>query len=156
MVKITKVDKRLVHEWVTFVWTNSLRTDCILVVNDEIAADKIWATTLRLAASTGIKSSTKLVVDVIVLLDETEIGKYRVSVIMDDTDNAPKLVGHVKGVDHINPGNMKKTEGHRTIINSLAIDDHDVRSIRVMTQAGAMVECRAVPADKETDAVTLV
>ena len=55
MIKITRVDERLVHGQVAFAWTNSLGADCILVVNDEAAADKIRATTLKLAAPAGIK-----------------------------------------------------------------------------------------------------
>ena len=55
-----------------------------------------------------------------------------------------------------NLGNMKKTESRRIITNSLAVDDHDVQNIRAMAQAGAVVECRAVPTDKETDAMTLI
>lgn len=54
MIKITRVDERLVHGQVAFAWTNSLGADCILVVNDEAAADKIRATTLKLAAPAGI------------------------------------------------------------------------------------------------------
>ena len=77
-------------------------------------------------------------------------------VIVGNTDDALKLVENVKGVDHINLGNMKKTESRRIITNSLAVDDHDVRNIRAMAQAGAVVECRAVPTDKETDAMTLI
>ena len=140
MIKITRVDERLVHGQVAFAWTNSLGADCILVVNDEAAADKIRATTLKLAAPAGIKFSIK----------------YKVFVIVGNTDDALKLVENVKGVDHINLGNMKKTEGRRIITNSLAVDDHDVRNIRAMAQAGAVVECRAVPTDKETDAMTLI
>ena len=37
MIKITRVDERLVHGQVAFAWTNSLGADCILVVNDEAA-----------------------------------------------------------------------------------------------------------------------
>ena len=44
MIKITRVDERLVHGQVAFAWTNSLGADCILVVNDEAAADKIRPT----------------------------------------------------------------------------------------------------------------
>ena len=51
---------------------------------------------------------------------------------------------------------MKKTEGRRAITNSLAIDDHDAENIRVMVQAGVVVECRAVPTDKEIDAMSLI
>ena len=151
MIKITRVDERLVHGQVAFAWTNSLGADCILVVND-----KIRATTLKLAAPAGIKFSIKSVADAIVLLNGTKTDKYKVFVIVGNTDDALKLVENVKGVDHINLGNMKKTESRRSITNSLAVDDHDVRNIRAMAQAGAVVECRAVPTDKETDAMTLI
>ena len=66
MIKITRVDERLVHGQVAFAWTNSLGADCILVVNDEAAADKIRATTLKLAPA-GIKFSIKSVADAIAL-----------------------------------------------------------------------------------------
>ena len=69
-------------------------------------------------------------------------------VIVGNTDDALKLVENVKGVDHINLGNMKRQRGRRSITNSLAVDDHDVQNIRAMAQAGAVVECRAVPTDK--------
>ena len=144
MIKITRVDERLVHGQVAFAWTNSLGADCIR------------ATTLKLAAPAGIKFSIKSVADAIVLLNGTKTDKYKVFVIVGNTDDALKLVENVKGVDHINLGNMKKTESRRIITNSLAVDDHDVRNIRAMVQAGAVVECRAVPTDKETDAMTLI
>lgn len=118
MIKITRVDERLVHGQVAFAWTNSLGADCILVVNDEAAADKIRATTLKLAAPAGIKFSIKSVADAIALLNGTKTDKYKVFVIVGNTDDALKLVENVKGVDHINLGNMKKTESRRIITNS--------------------------------------
>ncbi len=51
---------------------------------------------------------------------------------------------------------MRKDREPQIITHSLAVDDHDVRNIRAMAQAGAVVECRAVPTDKETDAMTLI
>ena len=92
MIKITRVDERLVHGQVAFAWTNSLGADCILVVNDEAAADKIRATTLKLAAPAGIKFSIKSVADAIVLLNGTKTDKYKVFVIVGNTDDALKLV----------------------------------------------------------------
>ena len=95
MIKITRVDERLVHGQVAFAWTNSLGADCILVVNDEAAADKIRATTLKLAAPAGIKFSIKSVADAIVLLNGTKTDKYKVFVIVGNTDDALKLVENV-------------------------------------------------------------
>ena len=82
--------------------------------------------------------------DAIVLLNGTKTDKYKVFVIVGNTDDALKLVENVKGVDHINLGNMKKTESRRIITNSLAVDDHDVRNIRAMAQAGAVLSAGRV------------
>ena len=40
MIKLLRVDERLIHGQVAFAWTNSLKADCILIVNDAVAADK--------------------------------------------------------------------------------------------------------------------
>ena len=48
MVKLVRVDERLVHGQVAFAWTNSLAADCIFVVNDAVAKDKLRATSLKL------------------------------------------------------------------------------------------------------------
>lgn len=47
MIKLLRVDERLIHGQVAFAWTNSLKADCILIVNDAVAADKLRSTSLR-------------------------------------------------------------------------------------------------------------
>lgn len=44
MIKLLRVDERLIHGQVAFAWTNSLKADCILIVNDAVAADKLRST----------------------------------------------------------------------------------------------------------------
>ena len=39
MIKLLRVDERLIHGQVAFAWTNSLKADCILIVNDAVAAE---------------------------------------------------------------------------------------------------------------------
>lgn len=156
MIKITRIDERLVHGQVAFAWTNSLGADCILVANDAAAADKIRATSLKLAAPAGIKFAIKSVEDAIALLNSGKTDKYKMFVIVGNTEDALRLVEQVEKVRHINLGNMKMKEGRRVITNSLAVDSQDVENLKRMHEAGAFVECRAVPTDKETDAMTLI
>ena len=42
-----------------FAWTNSLKADCILIVNDAVAADKLRSTSLKMAAPAGVKFVVK-------------------------------------------------------------------------------------------------
>lgn len=156
MIKITRVDERLIHGQVAFAWTNSLGADCILVANDAAAAAQVRSATLKLAAPPGIKCSVKSMAAAVELLNSGKTDKYKLFLIVGGTDDALRLVQEVKGVDHVNLGNMKKTGERRMITNSLAIDEHDAENIRSMAKAGAAVECRAVPTDKEIDAITLI
>lgn len=54
MIKLLRVDERLIHGQVAFAWTNSLKADCILIVNDAVAADKLRSTSLKMAAPAGV------------------------------------------------------------------------------------------------------
>ena len=55
MIKLLRVDERLIHGQVAFAWTNSLKADCILIVNDAVAADKLRSNSLKMAAPAGVK-----------------------------------------------------------------------------------------------------
>lgn len=35
MIKMLRLDERLIHGQVAFAWTNSLGADCIFVINDD-------------------------------------------------------------------------------------------------------------------------
>ena len=59
MIKLLRVDERLIHGQVAFAWTNSLKADCILIVNDAVAADKLRSTSLKMAAPAGVKFVVK-------------------------------------------------------------------------------------------------
>ena len=55
MIKLLRVDHRLVHGQVAFSWTNALGADAILVANDDVPNDEIWKTALKLAKPANVK-----------------------------------------------------------------------------------------------------
>ena len=63
MIKLVRLDERFIHGQVAFAWTNNLGADCIFIVNDEVASDKLRQTSLKLAAPAGVKFIVKNVED---------------------------------------------------------------------------------------------
>ena len=55
MIKLCRVDHRLLHGQVAFSWTNAVQADCILVASDEVVNDEMWKTTLKLGKPAGVK-----------------------------------------------------------------------------------------------------
>ena len=49
MIKLTRIDDRLLHGQVAFTWTPALSADCIVIANDKVAKDEFLKMTLNLA-----------------------------------------------------------------------------------------------------------
>ena len=57
MIKLTRVDYRLIHGQVAMSWTHALDVDCILCASDAVAKDDMRKAALRLARPNGVKLS---------------------------------------------------------------------------------------------------
>lgn len=68
MIKLVRVDHRLLHGQVAMAWTQSLDVDCMLIANDAIMKDEIRKTTLKLAKPNGVKLVMKNIEDSITAL----------------------------------------------------------------------------------------
>lgn len=55
MIKLTRVDYRLIHGQVAMSWTHALDVDCILCASDAVAKDDMRKAALRLARPSGVK-----------------------------------------------------------------------------------------------------
>lgn len=156
MIKILRVDERLVHGQVAFAWTNTLGADSILIVNDAVKNDKLRITSLKLAAPSGIKFVVKSVEEAIPLLNGNKTDKFKLFVIVDNTDDALKLAKNVKKIKCVNLGNMKVKDGTKSITKSIAVSERDITNIKEMIELDVEVECRAVPTDKKVMAKDLI
>ena len=63
MIKLCRVDHRLLHGQVAFSWSHALGADAILIVSDEVASNEVRMKTMRLAKPVGIKLVIKGVDD---------------------------------------------------------------------------------------------
>ena len=55
MIKLLRVDHRLLHGQVAFSWTSKLSADCILIASDAVMNDDLRKMSIKLAKPTGVK-----------------------------------------------------------------------------------------------------
>lgn len=77
MIKLTRVDYRLIHGQVAMSWTHALDVDCILLASDAVAKDDMRKAALRLARPNGVKLVIKDVDAAIEALNSGVTDKYR-------------------------------------------------------------------------------
>jgi len=68
MIKLTRIDDRLVHGQVAFTWVPTLGIDCLLVANDKVAKDEFQKMTMNLAKPANTKLLIRAMADAIVFL----------------------------------------------------------------------------------------
>lgn len=151
MIKLMRLDERFIHGQVAFAWTNNLAVDCIFIANDDVSNDRFRQNSLKLAAPVGTKFICRSIDESIEILKGEKIKKYKVFLIVDNTDDALTIIESVPEIKQLNLGNMKKTENRDVITNSVALSAKDIDNIIKMVNLGTEVECRAVPTDKKID-----
>lgn len=61
MIKVTRIDHRLLHGQVAFTWIKAVGADCILIANDDVASNDLRMAALRMAKPAGVKLVMKSV-----------------------------------------------------------------------------------------------
>ena len=77
MIKLLRVDHRLLHGQVAFSWTTNLGADCILIANDGIMHDDLRKTTVKLSKPAGTKLVIKNIEDSIAAINSGVTDIYR-------------------------------------------------------------------------------
>ena len=91
MIKLLRVDHRLLHGQVAMTWTQELDTNCILIACDAVVKDDVRKTTLKLARPAGVKLVIKSVDDSIEAL-RSGVGTVKILSQIDRGGLGPALL----------------------------------------------------------------
>ena len=149
MIRLFRVDHRLLHGQVAFSWTKAICADCILVANDHAATDRLTMTTLRLAKPQGTKLVIKTIDDSIKALNSGVTDKYNLLVVVGDIDDAKKVCDAYPGVTSINLGGCKNHEGARPVSQAVFLDPKQEEQLSELKARGIEIEIRQVPTEKK-------
>lgn len=147
MIKLIRIDDRLVHGQVAFTWTPALGADCLLIANDKVAKDEFMKMTLSLAKPAGTKLLIKSVKDAAIFLNDEKSKNAKVLVLINNIKDAAALAADVPEITSVNFGGLRSKEGSKLISKAIALNDDDIAIIREMLAKGLELEVRQVPTD---------
>lgn len=147
MIKLLRVDHRLLHGQVAFSWTGSLAADCILIANDDVVTNDLRRSTIRLAKPTGVKLVIKSVEDSIKAIKDGQTDKYKLFIVVDCVDDAYRIAKEIDEITSINIGGVKAKEGARLVTKSVSFMPDEEEKLRELIAMGKEVEMRLVPND---------
>lgn len=156
MIKMVRVDHRLLHGQVAFAWTKNLGVDCILIANDEVAKDTLRMGALRMAAPSGVKLVIKSMEDSVANIKAGKTDKYNLFILLESIEDAYRLTEEVPEIKYINLGGIKSASDKRQISKAIFVSDKDCDLLRKMNDKDVKLEIRMVPDEKPLNAMDLI
>lgn len=149
MIKLLRVDHRLLHGQVAFSWTQELGVDCILIANDNVPNNEIRKTAMKLAKPQGVKLVIKNISDSIKALKSGVTDKYKLFIVVESVADAYSLATAYPQIDHINLGGTKPADGTKQISKAINVTNEDESKLKELVDRGCEIEIRQVPNDKK-------
>lgn len=141
MIKLTRVDYRLIHGQVAMSWTHALDVDCILCASDAVAKDDMRKAALRLARPNGVKLVIKDVNAAIEALNSGVTDKYSLFIIVETIEDAYRLAKGCKDIKEINLGGTRKSP--ETMLHptpAIFATETDAEHIQELVNDGVVIE----------------
>ncbi|WP_367342136.1 PTS sugar transporter subunit IIB [Limosilactobacillus sp.] len=145
-----RIDDRLIHGQVATMWTNKLGVTRLMVVNDQVANNKIQKDMLRMATPAGVASSIITTEKALTNIGNSKYkGQNVLLIVKSPTDLLPFLN---KGFDFptINVGNMSHRPGTKVLKPNISVTPDESAAFRKLLDAGIEITTVMTPDDKTT------
>lgn len=151
MLKLVRVDERLLHGQVAIGWTSNSGANTILVANDEAQKDQVTAMALNLAKPTGVKLYIRGVEESGEIVEKFAAAKKaQVLVLVRTIQDALKLIKGANGtIQELNVGGLKYEQGKRKLNDYVAVSDQDISDLKAIQKMGVELDFRMLPRDKK-------
>lgn len=147
MIKLLRVDHRLIHGQIAFSWTAHLDCDCILLANDDCVTNKMRRVAVSLAKPANVKLVVKGIEDSIKAINEGQTDKYRLFVVTESVEDAYRLI---KGCDcfvSLNLGGATRKEGSKRLGKIFFVTNDEIKKLNELVDEGINVFVQQIPTE---------
>ena len=150
MIKLLRIDDRLLHGQVAFAWTKNLGIHLIYVLSDVVVNDEITKMTLGIAKPYGTKLSVYAVDEGIEELKKHVNTNKNVMIIINNVKDAHRIVSATPEIRAVNFGGIKEKPGveSKRYTGSVTLTVEDIEICKQMAEMGVAMEIKAVPDEK--------
>jgi mannose/fructose/N-acetylgalactosamine-specific phosphotransferase system component IIB len=147
-LKLVRIDDRLIHGQVGFVWLRAIGADGFLVIDDATAKDPFLKSVLVDGHPQGTTVEVCTVEEGATRMKELAAAPQGIFVIMKSPVTAKKLRDMGVQFDLLNVGGMGAGPGRSKVYKNISAGAPEMDAMRALEAMGTKVEFRIVPDDK--------
>lgn len=148
MIKVIRVDYRLIHGQVAVSWVRKTGVDYLVVADDKAANDALVKMTMKLAQPAGVGMDVLPTEKVIALTKKGRYQRKKVMMICGNMQEAKQLAIGLKEAESITDitiGNIKAKEGSKSYNSAVDMTREEIESALAIAKAGIAVNLQLFP-----------
>lgn len=155
-IGLVRIDDRLIHGQVATRWTQETNVSRIIVVSDEVAADKVRKTLLTQVAPPGVSAHVVDVDKMVRVWNNPKYARDRVMLLFTNPADVVRVVEQGVEVKSVNIGGMAFRQGKTQVNNAVSVDDKDIEAFKKLNARGIELEVRKVSNDPRLKMMDLI
>lgn len=149
MISMARIDERLIHGQVAFVWTKHLGVNRIIVANDSVAKNEIQKMSLKMAVPDTTKCSILAVDEAINVLNDLRAKALKILILVNNPADARRIIEKVDDIPYVNISNYgllsRDLSSKKKITDTIYVTDDDIEEFNKIFRYGKRVEYQVVP-----------
>lgn len=151
MITMMRVDDRLIHGQVAVMWSKELNIQRIIVASDQIAANELQASALKMAAPAGVKAAILSIDKAVEILTDPRAASMRILVISNNPEDLLRVAEKIQEKPVLNIANYGRIGGSLSektkVAESVYLTDHDGEVIGKIAGLGLEIIHQPLPSD---------
>ena len=149
MIKVLRVDDRLLHGQVAVAWVNFYKADVILIANNQVITDQTMQTAFKLATPPGVTLSMKSLDGAVAVINNPKHASRNIMAVAKTMRDAEYVCGKTGGaVKNVLLGGLRSGEGKRQIDMNSYMSEDDIAVMNRLELAGLIVTMQPDPTAK--------
>lgn len=148
MVKLIRVDDRLLHGQIICAWVPFIKADSLVVASDEAAKDSLVSEIIEACGQSCLDVHVKSVEDAVKFVNGGRTQE--VILVVGDLKDAMKLYKAGLKFTSLNIGNIHHEDNGRKVTPSVIVNSEDESIIESFEGLGVEIDIRDVPGSEPT------
>lgn len=148
MIKLVRLDYRLLHGQVVFAWTGYVGAHRIIIVDDEAASNELKKTALSLSKPVGIRLNIFSLETTLAKMPKVETLNENIMMIFGNTKTLRAFCEAYPKIKEINYGAQANREGTKQYASSIFLTESEVEDTHCLFNMGIRVNVQQTPSHK--------
>lgn len=151
MIKLVRLDYRLIHGQILAAWVNQISAQRIILVDDDAANDEIKSATLRLAKPAGIRLNIITVEKTIAKMPKILSLNENTMMVFGTTSALVAVCEACPEIRTVQYGATFNKDGSKQIDESVFLDESEQADTRKLLAMGIKIYSQQTPAKRKLD-----